>query len=105
MLGWTSVRSASAPVAETCSEGVLHSAPVRTSGPTSSAEGTFGRRRLAMADDGGWPASAPADAPVPPRAYRDLCARFRAGLQAGLGDSLTSLYLYGAVTFPRPVEW
>jgi len=26
-------------------------------------------------------------------------------LQAGLGDTLTSLYLYGAVTFPRPVDW
>jgi hypothetical protein len=42
---------------------------------------------------------------VPPRAYRELCADFLAGLRAALGDTLTSLFLYGAVTFPRPVDW
>ena len=58
-----------------------------------------------MGDGFDWASSLPPDAPLPPAAYRELCERFLAGLRAGLGDALVSLYLYGAVTFPRPVDW
>lgn len=47
----------------------------------------------------------PADAPLPPAAYREVCEAFLDGLSEVLGDALVSLYLYGAVAFPRPEGW
>ncbi len=34
-----------------------------------------------------------------------MCEDFLAGLREALGDDLVSVYLYGAVTFPRPDGW
>ena len=52
-----------------------------------------------------WRSALPADAPLPPPAYRDVCEAFRDGLDDVLGEGLVSLYLYGAVAFPRPEGW
>jgi hypothetical protein len=38
-------------------------------------------------------------------AYREVCEAFLGGLDDVLGDALVSLYLYGAVAFPRPEGW
>jgi hypothetical protein len=52
-----------------------------------------------------WRAVLPADAPLPPEAYRSVVEAFVAGLREVLGDDVVSVYLYGAVTFPRPADW
>jgi hypothetical protein len=47
----------------------------------------------------------PPDAPLPPQAYRSVVEAFVDGLRVVLGDDLVGVYLYGAVTFPRPEDW
>lgn len=52
-----------------------------------------------------WRGALPADAPLPPPEHRAVCEAFVRGLREVLGDDLVSVYLYGAVTFPRPEGW
>jgi hypothetical protein len=52
-----------------------------------------------------WRAVLPPDAPLPPASYQASCEAFLDGLREVLGPLLAGIYLYGAVTFPRPEGW
>lgn len=47
----------------------------------------------------------PTDAPELPADVAALCGQLKAGLRESLDDGLASLYLYGALAFPRPKNW
>jgi hypothetical protein len=45
------------------------------------------------------------DRPRLPEDVRELCSDFRSGLKSALNDAFASLYIYGALAFPRPARW
>jgi hypothetical protein len=47
----------------------------------------------------------PPDVPELPADVAQLCEDFETGLRFSLGGALESLYLYGALAFPRPDRW
>jgi hypothetical protein len=52
-----------------------------------------------------WWLAGPEDAPAPSADIRAFCDSFRRGLIEPIGESLVSLYLFGALAFPRPESW
>ncbi|MFQ5523345.1 MAG: aminoglycoside adenylyltransferase domain-containing protein [Acidimicrobiia bacterium] len=52
-----------------------------------------------------WWLTGPEDAPSPSADVRAFGNSFRRGVADVLGDNLVSLYLFGAIAFPRPTSW
>ncbi len=58
-----------------------------------------------MSEPEHWWLTGPEDAPSPPADLRAFGDSFRRGLREVLAENLVSLYLFGAMAFPRPTSW